>query len=749
MENIDTMDMGSASDQTNSANLNDEMPAIDQLAEQAGMQLSYVDALGQSHMVGPATLVHVLTALGTLSPDGKKLYPNQSQGWLEPVLVIRQSQRPYPIQFKFAANQSLPEDISWTLVTEEGQQYQGRWTFDDIKAGQSNLDENTLQATLPLDIDLPWGYHQLTLQAGERQGHMRLILTPDQCYVPKALEEHRIWGPVVQVYSLRSKRNWGMGDFTDLKQLMQWCIDHGAGMLGVNPMHSLFPSRPHNASPYSPSNQLFYCFLYLDVEAIPEYAESSEAQAIVANIDFRQRIDAMRATTHVDYEGVSALKRLILELCYQQFQNHHLPQHTERAQAFHQFCDSQGEALLSHATYDALLEHFAQQDTALWGWPVWPKEYQNPHTPEVKSFIQTHQDRIRFYQYCQWLTNEQLSAIKSMGDNADMPGGLYMDLPVGVDRGGSYVWANQSLYAQKTAVGCPPDLFNMKGQNWGLPPWKPQTMRSAGYEPFIQNIRANLRMAGSLRLDHVLGFYRMFWIPDGVDAGQGAYLYYPLDELFGILALESHRNQCAIIGEDLGTVPDGFGEIMERWGLYSYKLFYFEKSDDGYKAPQDYIERAMVTLTTHDLPTLTGYWMARDIEVRKELDLYPNDELMAQHNQERIDERWALLKALQEQQLKPEDTHHDPLFVPHMTPELMQAVHLYLSRTPCRFQAIQLDDIIGELEQMNMPATIHPKYPNWRRKLSIDLEDLLHDWRLNQLAEVLKHARGRMPVPVS
>jgi 4-alpha-glucanotransferase len=641
-----------------------DLPPIDQLAQQAGIQLAYTDALGKSHMVAPITLVHVLTSLGVISPEEHKLYPPQSSGWLEPVMVVRQSHRPYPLQFKFPVDQSLPDHMTWTLVTEDGQQHQGTWSHDQIQHSRHQLDEQMVQVTLNLDADgdqgLPWGYHHLTVQADARQGHMRLILVPDKCYVPQSLDHHRIWGPVVQVYSMRSRRNWGMGDFTDLKNLMQWCVEHGAGMLGVNPMHALFPSRPGDASPYSPSSQLFHCIWYIDVEAVPEFAESSEAQAIVSGDDYRMRIDYMRASNYVDYEGVAGLKKPILELCYQQFQGHHLPQHTERAQAFHRFCDTHGEPLRQHATYDALLEHFAQQDASLWGWPVWPQGFQNPNSPEVQSFVQAHQDRVRFYQYCQWLAEEQLEVTQRMAEAAGMPGGLYMDLPVGVDRGGSQVWANQSLFAQGTAVGCPPDLFNMKGQNWGLPPWKPQTMRSAGYEPYIQNVRANMRLAGSLRLDHALGFYRLFWIPEGMGAGDGCYLLYPLDELFGILALESHRNRCAIIGEDLGTVPDGFGDIMENWGLFSYKLFYFEKSDLGYKAPQHYLDRALVTLTTHDLPTLTGFWMARDIEVREDLHLYPNQALREQHNAERIEERWALLRALQEQNLMPEGTHHDP-----------------------------------------------------------------------------------------
>jgi (1->4)-alpha-D-glucan 1-alpha-D-glucosylmutase len=299
-----------------------------------------------------------------------------------------------------------------------------------------------------------------------------------------------------------------------------------------------------------------------------------------------------------------------------------------------------------------------------------------------------------------------------------------MDLAVGADRGGADVWANQSLYASNASVGAPPDEFNQKGQNWGLPPMIPQKLREMAYAPWVEILKRNMKYAGALRIDHVMALFRLFWVPPEKSAAEGAYVYYPMDELMGVLALESQRNQCLVVGEDLGMVDPKVREAMNQWGILSYKVFYFERAGEHeFKPPEEYPELSLVTLSTHDLPTLSGYWQGHDIQVKSDLHQYPNEEARDRQVTDRVMERVGILRALERQNLLPEGVTTDPVTVPGMTQALTDAIHLYLARTPAKIQMFQFEDLLGQIDQVNLPGTTQ-EYPNWRRKIPKTLEDL-------------------------
>ncbi len=389
----------------------------------------------------------------------------------------------------------------------------------------------------------------------------------------------------------------------------------------------------------------------------------------------------------------------------------------------------------------------------MWGWQRWPEPYRDPAAPAVAQFRRDHLERVEFYEWLQWQCERQLHGVGARAQELGLGVGLYGDLAVSIDRGGAEAWANQDLYALAAGVGAPPDDYSPSGQNWGLPPPIPERLRTTGYAPFIATLRASMRHAGALRVDHVMGQMRLYWIPEGMPNAQGAYVHYPMHDLLGILALESQRNQCMVIGEDLGTVPDEMRHAMYEYGVLSYRLLVFERRHGGeFKAPGEYPATALVAATTHDLPTLAGFWAGRDLQMRHELGLYPNDGVYQQQVLERAQDRARLLLALQREGLLPAGASLDPAAAPELTPELMRAVHGFLARTPCKVLMTQLEDVLGVRDQVNVPGTTD-QYPNWRRKLPVALERWSADERFAALCAAIAAQRppweGQRPKPAA
>ncbi|HEX9179495.1 MAG TPA: 4-alpha-glucanotransferase, partial [Burkholderiales bacterium] len=650
----------------------------------------------------------LLQAMGHETADGQALEAAEDVRWrqrLPPVRVERCDLAQIAIDLTLPASRAQ-QPLRWSLIPETGQPRAGTLQPSGLEGQERReLDgEPWIRCRFHLPGPLPAGYHRFELQGDELGAAMTLILVPDRCYQPEAVTgDRRAWGFAVPLFCVRSRRNWGIGDFTDLTRLLEFAAREGAGIVGVNPLHALFPHALDRASPYSPSSRLFLNVLYLDVEAVADFAESPTARELVGSDAFQARLRALRGAELVDYPGVAAAKREVLEHLYQHFRDRHLSPASPRAREFRAWQQGQGEALHRQALHEALQERFHREDPQVWGWPAWPEEFRAPDAPAVAAFAAANRERVEFFQYLQWLAESQLAAVGRRAFELRLGVGLCQDLAIGADGGGAEVWADQALYASGARIGAPPDDFNLKGQDWGLPPWIPHRLHAAAYAPFIALLRQNMRAAGALRIDHVMALLRLYWIPEGGTPEAGTYVHYPLEDLLGILALESQRNRCLVIGEDLGTVPDALREALRPRGVLSYRLLYFEKDAAGnFKAPPAFEGRAAVMAGTHDLPTLAGFWAGTDLEHRQRLGLFPSAERYEQQVIARAQDRARLLLALQHEGLLPEGISIDPVSLPELTPALAQALHRYLARTPACLLLLQLQDLLGEKEQVNL-----------------------------------------------
>ncbi len=733
-----------------------DLGLIERLSRLCGIEPAYTDVWGKLNEVSPASKQALLAAMGLPVDDEASLQATLAKReerswrrWLAPVKVIRE------IDSDASVTLTIPQALSdktfeWVLRSENGGESRATFRPRDLKVLEQGRADGVpmIRYALPLSANPGCGYHRLGVRAsGETQTHyLSLVVAPLRCYEPPVLSASgRVWGPAVQLYALRSARNWGIGDFTDLRVLVEKSAALGASIVGVNPLHALFPHNPEHASPYSPSSRLFLNVLYIDVEAVPEFAQCEAARALAFAPSFQERLQAARRSELVQYAEVAALKLPVLERLYAYFREHHLARATDRGRTFLAFQRVGGEMLHRHALYETLQEHFHRADPKVWGWPVWAPEYRRPELPAVVAFATAQRERLEFFQYLQWLADAQLDAVGRRALELEVGVGLYQDLAVGVDRAGAEAWAHQELYALDAAVGSPPDDYSLKGQNWGLPPLIPDELAESAYAPVIATLRANMRHAGALRIDHVMGLMRLFWVPPEGTPADGAYVHYAFQDLLGILALESQRNRCMVIGEDLGTVPNEIPAALQPLGVLSYRLFYFEKDAKGeFKAPDQYPAQALVAVSTHDLPTLAGFWQGQELLERTELGLFPSEHARDQQLLARMHDRARLLIALEREGLLPQGATIDPASSPQMTPALVEAVHRYLARTPCKILLIQLEDVTGQHLQVNLPGTTDQR-PNWRYKLDSELSQLLDDPRLRRLAAAIAEERAPQP----
>lgn len=723
---------------------------INRLCELAGILPGYYDIWGGHHEATEATKLALLTAMGfkdeTEADLDSAIRRLEAAPWQETLPPVHIAQVGQPIEMAWRLPEQTLEQVHvWKITLENGEIRTSEIRAADLpKTGSFSTGGTSLVSVL---LTLPpleqLGYHRLEL-SGIPSASCTLINCPATAYMPPAFDNGgRLWGLAIQLYGLRTSKNWGLGDYTDLQPALDWAADAGAGLIGLNPLHALFPHNPQHCSPYSPSSRQFNNVLHIGIEAIPEFAECAEAQAQVADPAFKSRTETLRQAGFVDYKGVAEAKFAVLGTLFRHFREHHLSNETARAQSFREFQRQGGEDLRLFALYHALQEDFFNRDNALWGWPTWPTAYQKPDTPEVTRFAAEHAEQVEWHLWLQWLVDEQLTAAEAHAHARGLAIGLYQDLAVGVDKSGAEAWMHRDLYAIDCRVGCPPDDFNLLGQDWGLPPWIPHKLRAAAYRPYIAMLRANMKYAGALRVDHVMGLMRLYWIPPGMKGDAGAYLAYPFRDLLAILALESHRNQCVVVGEDLGTVPDEVRHALHELNVLTYRLFYFERQHDGHFTPPGwYPDQALVAATTHDLPTLAGYWQGRDIEVRTELALFPSDEVRNNQIGGRQMDKARLLEDLAREGLLPEGLSRNPDDIHELPPSLLRAVLRYVARTPSRIALVQAEDMLGQLEQANLPGTVD-EHPNWRRKLRLELERWQDDADCRAVADCMTAERGK------
>jgi len=621
-------------------------------ARAAGVLTEYYDARGHHRHVTVETLQRVLDAL-------PKAHGPQS---LEPV-VHRAGAGPLEVAVR------EQDGARWSL--REG----------DELAGEGRLLDGIIR--LP---DLRAGIYRLDFfgDDGAVRASRVILVAPSTAFQG---EFDRVWVLAVQLYSLRSHHNWGIGDFTDLKQLIDIAAALGCAGIGLNPLHALFDDEPHNCSPYAPSSRLFLNPIYIDVAAIPEFGGIDAVM--------RDAIVREKETELIDYTAVSGWKRMVLELAFTNFK---ADRQSERWRQFEVFRQQRGELLARFACFEAFRRQFKQP------WWEWPSEYRKPAGGTIDDCrMRAGRDDIEFVEYVQWIAHTQLQACTDLARAKGMKVGLYLDVAVGVRADGFDAWLEQEAISRELSVGAPPDILNTAGQDWGLAGFNGQGLAARDFQPFRAMIEASARYSGAIRLDHVLGLGRLYLVPSGMSPREGAYVTMPLDALLGVAALESQAQRCIIVGEDLGTVPEGFREKLQGWGVWSYQVMLFEREyDSRFKSPDQFSTNALVTFNTHDLSSFAGWRSGHDLRVKQSLAIEPG---------EREDDRHRAVAALGE-----------ALAGNGIPAADFAAVMAYLSRTPSRILSVAIDDILGVVDQINVPGTID-QHPNWRRRLPVAIDE--------------------------
>lgn len=731
--------------------------AIDEASRAWGIQTDYWDIWGKQHFASQDLQSAILGSLGV------DVHSNYSVK--QAVEQRRQRQWRYPLAPTLIVTAGVTNEIPVSLaapdagssaqlriVREDGGSIDWQVAFSDLPVSSTaELDgSHFIRKHIRLPDNLPLGYHEITLQMdGHSSQTSRLIVCPSRAYEPVWLETHSAAGLAISLYGLRSQSNWGCGDTTDLKALIDWVAERtGASFIALNPLHAIPNRQPYNTSPYLPQSVFYRNALYLDVKAIPDFSASSPATALFRSRAVQDEIAALRESDLVEYERVYALKLRFLKLLFETFLQE-WRNNTQRAAELKQYIQREGKLLDRFAIYSALDRAIHKQCPEVWDWRGWQEQYQDPESAATREFVRKHWRSVLFYKYIQWQLDLQLAAAQQHAIQRGLSIGLYHDLALATDRFGSDLWAHREFFVSGCHVGAPPDGFSPKGQDWGFPPPNSDRHYDDGYRLFAESIRKNCRHGGALRIDHVMRFFRLYWIPDGMDATEGTYVGDRFEALLSILALESVRNQVIVIGEDLGTVPDEAREVLQRFGILSYRLLYFEQDRTGrYRRPDEYPRDALVSATTHDLPTLAGFWVGRDIEARREAGLVDEAAYQSMRS-DRAREKQKMLNLLIDLKLLPEWFPRDQWQVPELTGELHNAIIGFLTSTPSKLMVLNQEDLLKQTEQQNLPGSTS-EYPNWRRKMKCTIEEL---WTSKEIGDFTRMFRswlertGRLNVP--
>ncbi|WP_321476525.1 4-alpha-glucanotransferase [uncultured Paludibaculum sp.] len=728
------------------------------LCQEFGIDTEYWDIWGHHHVVEPASLLSILGSFGldvsspdSLAESARLRAVRVGSRPLDPVAVLTVVEAKPGVPLRVPSEYLADGQVAMALYWEDGWAERRDFQISSLDTGTSD------GLLLPLPAPLRLGYHDLeiVIKAPERpdlRSTQRIIVAPEKAWLPEQLKHGgRAAGLAVSLFGLRSERNWGAGDFTDLANLTDWVARAlGAGFVALNPLHAIHNRQPYNTSPYLPLSAFHRNYLYIDVEVVDDFKLCPTALAVFQGPVFQKELAAVRAAEFVEYERVARLKLGLLRLLFRRFLREEWSRNTTRAQVFRKWIAERGDLLDRFATYCALDESLHKQNRDLWIWPDWPEPYRNPESPEVRNYAQTHWRRILFHKYLQWQIDLQLDAVQTRTRRLGMPIGLYHDVALATDRCGCDLWAYRDFFVTGARVGSPPDDFAPEGQDWAFPPPNSETHRENGYRLFVESIRRNARHGGALRIDHVMRFFRLFWIPDGANAAHGTYVNEHWQDLLRILALESVRGRFLIVGEDLGTVPPCLREAMDQFSMLRYKLFYFEKGNDGLPLPpRQYPRSALVSSTTHDLPTIAGFWAGRDIEARRTAGVLNDQELYERQKSERREEKHRMIEALVRDGFLPGNFPREAADWPELTGELHNAVIGYLVTTPSRLMLLNQEDLTKELDQQNLPGTTW-QYPNWRRKTIFSVEDLAGSKRAGDYALMFRswlERTGRISVP--
>ncbi|HKD99764.1 MAG TPA: 4-alpha-glucanotransferase [Planctomycetota bacterium] len=683
---------------------------LDELAALRGIESGYVDFQGKPHATSRETKVHILAAMGLdVSTDAdarRALAEERARPWrrlLEPVTVVREGAasslgagfaRALALSVRGAIRSSVAGRLTVRLRVESGEIVPLR--VDGAVAEETREVEGEPYTRIRIPLPpLPIGVHEIEAAWAGRSpeaGTGRLVVAPAQCFLP----EGRFYGFTVGIWALRGRSDVGVGTIGDVAELAAWSArELGADLLGLPPLHATANRPPADQSPYGPLTRLYRNPIYLDVRSLPEVAASARAAESL-------REAGAPATDVVDYERVDAIVRRALRAAFDDGE--------PPPPAFDAYRREQGAELERFATFEAIRAHLGP---SRWPWWNWPEELRSADAPGVAAFRTQRTGDVTFHAWLQWLVDRELAAAQRSAREAGMRIGLYHDLAVGSSGAGAEAWGRPDLFVREVELGAPPDEFQRLGQTWGVLPMDPVRLRELGYEPFLALLRAAMRHGGALRLDHVMGLARLFWVPAGRPAAEGAYVRYPLDDLLGCVALESVRRGALVVGEDLGTVPGGLRERLASERVLSCRLALFERGASGeWLPPESYPDLSVASFGTHDLPTMAGLWRGRGL------------------GRDAEGERRAWRMAI----------GRDPAAEGPPLDDLIVETHRFLARASSRVVLASVADVLRVEEQTNVPGTT-TEHPNWSLRLPLDLEEMRDDATLLATGRALARRR--------
>lgn len=683
---------------------------LEKLLYLSGVSAEYYNYSGQRIFVPYEVRLRLLEAMGydisnqqAIDQAIYELDARPWQCWLQPVNVMTLGESEY-IDIRIHQDQKFNR-LDWHIVSERGEQFSGSLVPAELaEVGEYYIEGVRYSAHRLSLAGLPTGYHQIMLCDGGREQQAQLMVAPGRCYnlSPGSRgDEDRLWGISCQLYTLRSKRNWGIGDFSDLMELIEFSSSARLDFIALNPLHALLGAGTDYASPYSPSDRRFLNPLYIDPERVEDCIDSAAIGKQLAGQACQKKMAELRASELVDYEGVAWLKYSVFDQMYQHFQQHHLQPGTARAGAFEQFVLHKGESLQQFSEFESRQKGLGFQ----------------------------HAEDPVFHQYLQWIGDQQLCRCQALARAGGMRVGLMGDLAVGAVRHGAEIQCNPGLFCHSATIGAPPDPFADNGQDWNLPSLDPVGLRRDHYRHFIKLLQTNMAHCGAIRIDHVMSLLRLWWCLPGGEGG--AYVYYPLEHLLAILRLESHRNRCLVVGEDMGVVPEELRERMVQTAVLSNRLFYFECDYQcRFKLPQHHHRDSLLMVTNHDVPTLAGWWHGTDVTVRGEIGLIDSEHEVPARLQQRQQEKANLLQWLDSLQLLPDnwvniaaDSDVDRLRELPFDEALCQAILCACARTNSRLMSFQIDDLQLIQQAINIPGT-YREYPNWQRKQRLETRQL-------------------------
>jgi len=720
--------------------LADIYKALRALQEFCGIEAQYIDNWGKIRRTDPKVAARILEAKGVrISSERMALNPQ--------VLVV--SIDALPTRCSIYLDENVCEELvaspaGKVVVSGVGGGFSDYECSFDGQGAALEMDDGTglVRLSIPFPKELDVGSYKVRVKAviGKETYSCPCIwiVCPAKAYMPPDLQAgRRVAGVGLALYGVRSETNWGVGDFSDLKKIIDWAHEElNVDFIGLNPLHALFNKRPLTSSPYLPSSRLFRNFIYLDVPGMEDFSGSIKALTLAESPQTRRKIHALRDEKQVNYEEISALKLLILREVFRYFLENHRKHEggTKRWDDFTDYIRSEGVYLERYATFCALQEHFQEELSEAENWRAWPAAFHHPESEQVKDFQLRHEEDLFFWMYLQWQIDEQLKQAQDYALSRGMLIGLYHDEALAVDRNGADFWAWQDFFHYGFRVGAPPDAFAPDGQDWGFPPPNSHEARNSGYALFVKKLDANCKHGGALRIDHVMQLHHLFWIPEEGKPADGVYVRDNEADLLNILALVSQSSRTLIVGEDLGTVPPQFRERLMAKGVLSYRLFYFERDFEGNHLPYHaYPEAALVSISTHDLPTLAGFWPGRDIETRRSIGQLSDEQAKA-FTEERGRSKAKILDRLVQDGFLDDRSAHDARESDLPTEELHAAVLSFLLHTPSKLVMINQEDVFLDVRQQNFPGTTW-EHPNWVTKMRFSVEELRSD------PEALRYAK--------